>query len=114
MKKRRKKEQNKKKVIALSSRSIIHFRISCTKMADSGVNSADLERIFKRFDANGDGKISATELGDALNEFGVSSEDAKRMMDAIDKDGDGYISFQEFFDFAKDNRALMKDFAKAF
>ncbi|KAG6607008.1 Polcalcin Nic t 2, partial [Cucurbita argyrosperma subsp. argyrosperma] len=83
-------------------------------MADNGVDSAECERIFKRFDANGDGQISATELGDALNGIGVSSEDAKRMMDAIDKDGDGFISFQEFFEFAKDNRALMKDFAKAF
>ncbi|CAK9317974.1 unnamed protein product [Citrullus colocynthis] len=89
-------------------------KISCRKMGDSGVSSADYERIFKRFDANGDGKISATELGDALNGFGVSAEDAKRMMDAIDKDGDGCISFEEFADFAKDNRALMKDFAKAF
>ncbi|XP_022143412.1 polcalcin Bra n 2-like [Momordica charantia] len=84
-------------------------------MADSsGVSAEECERVFKRFDANGDGKISATELGDALKGFGVSTEDAKTMMDAIDKDGDGFISLDEFSDFAKDNRALMKDFAKAF
>ncbi|XP_022935297.1 probable calcium-binding protein CML28 [Cucurbita moschata] len=83
-------------------------------MAESDISAAECERIFKRFDANGDGMISAAELVDALNGLGVNAEEAKRMMDAIDKDGDGFITLEEFADFAKDNRALMKDFAKAF
>ncbi|XVE72201.1 hypothetical protein DITRI_Ditri11bG0020100 [Diplodiscus trichospermus] len=73
------------------------------------------DRIFKRFDANGDGKISATELGDALKTLGsVTAEEVTRMMSEIDTDGDGFISYEEFTDFASANRGLMKDVAKIF
>ncbi|CAK7324897.1 unnamed protein product [Dovyalis caffra] len=81
-------------------------------MADK---NAELERIFKRFDLNGDGKISATELGDCLKTLGsVTVEEVKRMMAEIDTDGDGFISYEEFLDFAKANSGLMKDVAKIF
>ncbi|XP_071724213.1 polcalcin Ole e 3-like [Rutidosis leptorrhynchoides] len=76
---------------------------------------ADRERIFKRFDANGDGKISASELGDALKTLGsITGEEVKRMMSEIDTDGDGFISHEEFTQFANANRGLMKDVAKIF
>uniref|UniRef100_A0A6N2LF27 EF-hand domain-containing protein n=1 Tax=Salix viminalis TaxID=40686 RepID=A0A6N2LF27_SALVM len=79
-------------------------------MADE---KSELERIFKRFDLNGDGQISATELGDCLKSLGsVTPEEIKRMMAEIDTDGDGFISFHEFLDFAKANSGLMKDVAK--
>ncbi|MBA0617965.1 hypothetical protein Godav_027366, partial [Gossypium davidsonii] len=71
---------------------------------------ADLERIFKRFDANGDGKISSVELGDALKTLGsVTPEEVSRMMSEIDTDGDGFISYDEYIAFASANRGLMKD-----
>lgn len=83
-------------------------------MADA-TEKAEHDRIFKKFDANGDGKISAAELGDALKNLGsVTHEDIKRMMAEIDTDGDGYISYHEFSDFASANRGLMKDVAKIF
>ncbi|MBA0741820.1 hypothetical protein Gogos_014942 [Gossypium gossypioides] len=76
---------------------------------------ADLERIFKRFDANGDGKISSVELGDALKTLGsVTPEEVSRMMSEIDTDGDGFISYDEYIAFASANRGLMKDVAKIF
>ncbi|KAI5591391.1 hypothetical protein POPTR_004G089200v4 [Populus trichocarpa] len=75
----------------------------------------ELERIFKRFDLNGDGQISAAELGDCVKTLGsVTAEEIKRMMAEIDTDGDGFISFQEFLDFAKANSGLIKDVAKIF
>ncbi|KAL3844924.1 hypothetical protein ACJIZ3_002327 [Penstemon smallii] len=84
-------------------------------MADDPQDVADRERIFKRFDANGDGKISAAELGEALKTLGsVTVEEIKRMMSEIDTDGDGHISFEEFTDFARANKGLMKDVAKIF
>ncbi|PSS21182.1 Polcalcin Aln g like [Actinidia chinensis var. chinensis] len=82
---------------------------------DNPQDKAERERIFKLFDANGDGKISASELGDALKTLGsVTGDEIKRMMAEIDTDGDGFISFQEFIEFARANRGLVKDVAKIF
>ncbi|RID41878.1 hypothetical protein BRARA_J01803 [Brassica rapa] len=72
-------------------------------------------RIFKKFDANGDGKISAAELEEALEKLvSVTHDDVNRMMTEIDTDGDGNISYQEFTDFASANCGVMKDVAKIF
>ncbi|XP_074284776.1 polcalcin Che a 3-like [Silene latifolia] len=82
---------------------------------DTPQDIADRERIFKRFDMNGDGKISSTELGDALKTLGsVTSEEVTRMMAEIDTDGDGFISIEEFTAFARANRGLVRDVAKIF
>ncbi|KAK4710277.1 hypothetical protein R3W88_004790 [Solanum pinnatisectum] len=82
---------------------------------DEPQDIADRERIFKRFDENGDGQISATELGETLQALGsVTPEEVKYMMDEIDTDKDGFISFQEFTEFAKANRGLIRDVAKIF
>ncbi|TKY47408.1 Polcalcin Che a 3 [Spatholobus suberectus] len=84
-------------------------------MADDPQDVADRERIFKRFDSNGDGKISSHELGDALQTLGsVTPDEVQRMMAEIDTDGDGFISYEEFTDFARANRGLVRDVAKIF
>ncbi|XP_047940371.1 polcalcin Che a 3-like [Salvia hispanica] len=85
-------------------------------MADeSRQDVEDRERIFKRCDTNGDGKVSSTELGEALKALGsVSVEEVKRMMAELDTDGDGFISLDEFTEFAKANRGLIRDVAKIF
>ncbi|XP_052196107.1 polcalcin Syr v 3-like [Diospyros lotus] len=84
-------------------------------MAVNPEEKAEYERIFKRFDANGDGKISAAELGESLKMLGsVTPDEIQRMMAELDTDGDGFISFQEFLDFALDNRGLVKDVGKVF
>ncbi|XP_016434741.2 polcalcin Nic t 2-like [Nicotiana tabacum] len=83
--------------------------------ADDPQDIADRERIFKRFDENGDGQISATELGETLQTLGsVTPEEVKYMMDEIDTDKDGFISFQEFTEFSRANRGLIRDVAKIF
>ncbi|KAL8476734.1 hypothetical protein ACS0TY_029151 [Phlomoides rotata] len=84
-------------------------------MGDDPQDVADRERLFKHFDANGDGQISSAELGDALKSLGcVTHEEVKNMMAEIDSDGDGFISYQEFTDFARANRGLVRDVAKIF
>ncbi|KAE9466724.1 hypothetical protein C3L33_01358, partial [Rhododendron williamsianum] len=86
-----------------------------TMAEDTQQDKAERERIFRRFDADKDGKISSTELGDALKALGsVTADEVKRMMLEIDTDGDGFISFEEFISFALANKGLMKDVAKIF
>lgn len=104
------------KLTRRSSFVVIQYTLyQSTTMAEDPQDVADRERIFKRFDANGDGQISSAELGEALKALGsVTAEEVKRMMEEIDTDGDGYISYQEFTEFAKANRGLVKDVAKIF
>ncbi|KAI3712965.1 hypothetical protein L1987_71535 [Smallanthus sonchifolius] len=78
-------------------------------------DKAEKERIFNKFDSNGDGKICSNELGDALKTLGsVSPEEVQTMMDELDTDQDGSISYEEFTDFYNANRFLMKDLGKVF
>ena len=79
-------------------------------MAELKEERAQCERIFKRFDANGDGKISWTELADALKALGSGSPDeVHSRMAEIDKDSDGFISLDELFAFQCANPELMKN-----
>ncbi|GKV05151.1 hypothetical protein SLEP1_g17193 [Rubroshorea leprosula] len=57
-----------------------------------------LQKIFNQFDANKDGKISITELGDVLQAMGTrySQEELQRVMGDIDTDCDGFINLSEF------------------
>ncbi|GLT63556.1 hypothetical protein SLA2020_361140 [Shorea laevis] len=61
-------------------------------------NTEELQRIFNQFDANKDGKISVSELGDVLKALGTtySQEELQRVMEDIDIDRDGFINLSEF------------------
>lgn len=82
-------------------------------MANNDEEMAEIERIFKRVDTNGNGKISLSELGDVLRLLGsVSPDEIQRVMSEIDTDRDGCIDFKEFTAFHQANRGLMKDVSK--
>ncbi|XWS37583.1 hypothetical protein CRYUN_Cryun19dG0057200 [Craigia yunnanensis] len=57
-----------------------------------------LQRVFNQFDANKDGKISVTELGDVMKALGstYTEEELKRVMEDIDTDKDGFVNQYEF------------------
>ncbi|KAJ6768820.1 CALCIUM-BINDING PROTEIN CML25-RELATED [Salix koriyanagi] len=58
----------------------------------------ELEQVFKKFDVNGDGKISSAELGSFWQNLGheASEEELQNMITEFDADGDGFIDLQEF------------------
>ncbi|XP_071732636.1 probable calcium-binding protein CML23 [Rutidosis leptorrhynchoides] len=62
---------------------------------------ADVEKVFRKFDVNGDGKISITELGSILGALGTvtAESELKVVMKEIDTDGDGFIDLNEFIQF---------------
>lgn len=61
----------------------------------------ELKKVFKRFDANGDGKISSSELADVMRALGSppTADELRRMMTEMDTDRDGFVDLKEFMDF---------------
>ncbi|KAL5715854.1 hypothetical protein ACHQM5_017618 [Ranunculus cassubicifolius] len=71
----------------------------------------DLEQIFKRFDTNGDGKISISELKSVITALGSepSPTELQTMMAAIDTNGDGFIDLKEFSEFYLQSSGVDKE-----
>ncbi|XP_051114774.1 probable calcium-binding protein CML18 [Andrographis paniculata] len=58
----------------------------------------EVSKVFNKFDANGDGKISAAEFGAVLTALGspTAEDEVARAMSELDTDGDGSINLSEF------------------
>ncbi|KVH96218.1 probable calcium-binding protein CML25 [Cynara cardunculus var. scolymus] len=60
----------------------------------------ELEQVFKKFDVNGDGKISSSELGSIMGSVGhrPTEQELEDMIKEVDADGDGFIDLKEFIE----------------
>ncbi|XP_039144986.1 calmodulin-like [Dioscorea cayenensis subsp. rotundata] len=59
---------------------------------------ADFKEVFKLFDRDGDGQITAQELGTVMRSLGQNptEDELKAMIDDVDADLNGTIDFSEF------------------
>ncbi|KAK7310118.1 hypothetical protein RJT34_07409 [Clitoria ternatea] len=94
----RKKKSHKK--TPSSSESSIISRSPSRSFQSRAEVTEELEHVFKKFDVNGDGKISSSELGSIMKSLGhaASEEELDIMIREVDSDGDGYIGLQEFIE----------------
>lgn len=61
--------------------------------------AAAAQKVFERYDVDGDGQLTAEEyrqVVEELGETGVTDEAAQALIDTIDSDGDRKVSFEEF------------------
>ncbi|KAI3862925.1 hypothetical protein MKX03_011414 [Papaver bracteatum] len=89
---------------------------SCAALSSVTV-AVGFEEVFKKFDADGDGKISYLELGSILSSLGyeATAEELQVMVKEVDSDGDGFIDLNEFLGLNKiDSEKQVKVIEDAF
>ncbi|XP_003577074.1 probable calcium-binding protein CML35 [Brachypodium distachyon] len=85
---------------ALAEDPADQIALALAEVTAAAADEGELREAFAVFDADGDGRISAEELGAVLAALGdehrCSAEDCRRMIGGVDADGDGFVCFDEF------------------
>lgn len=88
--------------------------LSGTPRADA--KEAELRQVFRHFDSDGDGKISALELRayfGSIQEY-MSHEEAQGAISDLDTDGDNLLDFQDFLRLMQREEGKQEDLKRAF
>ncbi|KAI4357551.1 hypothetical protein L6164_001491 [Bauhinia variegata] len=110
----------KKKLVPSTTGTPIMSRSPSLSSHQSRIQlAAELEQVFKKFDVNGDGKISASELGSIMASLGepTSEEELIGIIKGVDSDGDGCINLDEFIELHTkdvDSNEVMENLKDAF
>ncbi|KAL9255389.1 putative calcium-binding protein CML25 [Drosera capensis] len=94
----RKKSRNA--AATASSSATISRSHSCRSDRSNAQIIKELEQVFKKFDANGDGRICSSELGSIMRSLGedLTESELKIMIEEVDSDGDGFIDLKRFIE----------------
>ncbi|XP_022772169.1 probable calcium-binding protein CML41 [Durio zibethinus] len=92
---------------------------SPTVPAPTQLNSTkekELQEVFRRFDSNGDGKISSEELSAYFASVGdnISREEAQRVIKDFDNNGDKMLEFKDFVKLMEGDNEGDDDVKRAF
>ncbi|OMO56832.1 Calcium-binding EF-hand [Corchorus capsularis] len=81
------------------------------KTANDVVEDDQMKEVFRYFDGDGDGKISALELRAYFGSIGeyMSHEDAQGVINDLDSDGDSMIDYEDFLKLMKNKEAHDED-----
>lgn len=100
---RRTKSKGSSSSLSSSSSSALNSPINSPMISSPSSETVrskedELRQVFRRFDANDDGKISALELRSYFGSIGeyMSHDHAKAVIGDFDTDGDESLDFQEF------------------
>jgi calmodulin len=71
----------------------------------------EIREAFSIFDKDGDGSISAKELGTVMRSLGMAptDQDIQRLIRAVDTDGSGEIEFEEFLDLMSEANEISEE-----
>lgn len=94
---RRVEERVLEEVISKMCRASSSRMLSSLESEDTNLVQ-ELTETFKRFDLNGDGKISHVELGTVLRSLGdnLTNSELENLVKEVDADGDGFVDLEEF------------------
>lgn len=55
-----------------------------------------MEQAFRKFDIDGNGKVTVIEFIECLKKFNLFEDEIKNQIELIDRNKDGIITFNEF------------------